>query len=89
MDHSYEQDQTTIQVDAPPSEIVSPPFAAGCSRFIFSGGASIAALLIFVLLVRSLAAYHVTPLGVVPQPTNTPTAVPTATEAITGMGRRQ
>lgn len=80
MDHPDEQHQTTTQVDAPPP-VMRPPLAAGNPRYIFSGVASIAALLVLVLLVRSLAAYHVAPLGVVAQATQTPTDTPPAADA--------
>jgi photosystem II stability/assembly factor-like uncharacterized protein len=79
MDHPDEQNQTAVQVDAPPV-IAPPPLVAGRPRYIFSGIAGIAALLMLVLLVRSLAAYRVAPVGVVAKATHTPTtALPAAT----------
>lgn len=80
MDRPDAQDQTTIQVNTP--VLSSPPATTGRRRRLFSGVASIAALITFVLLVRSLAAYHVAPLGVVAQPTQTPTATPPATDTV-------
>lgn len=80
MDHPDEQHQTTTQVDAPPPMMVPPPFIAGRPRYIFSGVASIAALLMLVLLARSLAAYHVAPLGVVAKARNTATVTRPATD---------
>ena len=78
MDRSDEQDQASAQVESS-STLAPPPVATGRRRPLFTGVASIAALLMFVLLARSLAAYHVVPLGVVAQPTHTPTATPVAT----------
>ncbi|MGZ3637040.1 MAG: WD40/YVTN/BNR-like repeat-containing protein [Ktedonobacterales bacterium] len=82
MDHRDEQNQTTVQVDAPPPVIAPRSLVAGRPRYIFSGIAAIAALLMLVLLVRSLAAYHMAPLGVVAKATHTPTSAPPATAAV-------
>ncbi len=80
MDRLDEQDQSTTEVEMPPL-LASPPAVTRQRRRLFTAVASIAALLIFVLLARSIAAYHVAPLGVVAQPTQTPTATPVATGA--------
>ncbi len=80
MDRLDEQDQSIIEVQTPPV-LASPPAVTRQRRNLFTGVASVAALLIFVLLARSIAAYHVAPLGVVAQPTQTPTATPVATDA--------
>lgn len=81
MDHPDEQDQTTIQIDTPPPPVASfPPVAMRRPRRIFSGVASIAALLMLILLARSLAAYRVAPIGVVAMLASTSTATPVPTE---------
>lgn len=86
MDRSGEQDQDQVVAPValmsppPPPHFSSPPPRR--PRLIFSWFAGLAAVLMLVLLVRSLAAYHVAPLGIVPRPTSTPTLAPTAADAV-------
>lgn len=80
MDHLDEQNQMTVKVDAP-SPVMAPPLVAKRPRYMFSGIASIAALLLLVLLARSLVAYHVSPLGVVAKATVAPMVTLPATTA--------